>query len=122
MSPIKPSAAVPAALICLGSLWFLKSTALLPDTSTLLALLLAGVGVLLLVLEGVSKSTLTTSPLLIYAGAAVYGLDHLGLGLSHVLSLGMVLAGLLMLIARSDRIPERSPRLVRREREQDQKN
>ncbi|WP_293764968.1 hypothetical protein [uncultured Aquitalea sp.] len=107
---MKKSAALPVALICLGSVWFLKSTALLPNTTTLLSLLLAVSGVLLLIVDGFNKSTLVTSPMLVYAGAAVYLYDNFVLRLSHVMSLGMVLIGLLMLIARSDQIPERSVR------------
>ncbi|WP_199102782.1 hypothetical protein [Aquitalea sp. ASV11] len=107
---MKKSAALPIALICLGAVWFLKSTALLPSTSTLLALLLIIAGVLLGLLDGLNKSTLVSCPLLIYAGAAIYLRDNMGLHLSHLLSLGMVLAGLLMLLSRSDRIPERNAR------------
>jgi hypothetical protein len=107
---MKKSAALPIALICLGAVWFLKSTALLPNTSTLLALLLIAAGCLLGLLDGLNKSTLVSSPLLVYAGAAVYLRDNMGLHFSHLLSLGMVLAGLLMLLSRSERIPERGTR------------
>lgn len=98
---------MPLLLIALGSVWFLKSTALLPNTATLLALLLAGCGLLLLVLEGVNKSSIVSSPLLMYTGAAIWVYDHYGVRFSHVFSLGMVLAGLLMLLAHNRRIPER---------------
>ena len=114
-------AALPIVLICLGSVWFLKSTSLLPNTSTLLALLLAAAGVLLFVVDGFNKSTLVTSPLLVYAGGAIYLYDNLGLRPSHLLSFGMIIAGLLMLLARSEQVPERSrgrPRLPPRDIEQ----
>ena len=104
---MRPSATFPLLLIVLGTLWFLHSSALLPDSTTLLAILLAGAGVALLAIDGVNKSTLVASPLMVYAGAAVWLYRHWALQLSHVLSLGMVLAGLLMLIARSDRIPDK---------------
>lgn len=107
---MKTSVSLPIVLITLGSLWFLKSTYLLPETSTLLALLLAMAGVILFVIDGFNKSSLVTSPMLMYGGAAVYLYDSAGLRLSHVLSLGMVLMGILLLLARSDRIPERSLR------------
>ncbi|KZE32744.1 hypothetical protein EV683_10882 [Crenobacter luteus] len=100
----------PIVLITLGSLWFLKSTALLPDTATVLALLLAGAGVGLFVLDGLNKGSIVSAPLLIYAGAAVYLNDRYGLRFSHVFSLGMVLAGVLMLLAQSSRIPSRGRR------------
>lgn len=107
---MKTSAALPILLITLGSLWFLKSTYLLPETSTMLALLLAASGIVLFVIDGFNKSSLVTSPMLMYGGAAVYLYDSAGLRMSHVLSLGMVLMGILLLMARSDRIPERSVR------------
>lgn len=107
---MKTSVSLPIVLITLGSLWFLKSTYLLPETSTLLALLLAAAGVILFVIDGFNKSSLVTGPMLMYGGAAVYLYDSAGLRLSHVLSLGMVLMGILLLLARSDRIPERSQR------------
>ncbi|MBP7582380.1 hypothetical protein [Vogesella sp. XCS3] len=109
---MKSSAFQPLILIVLGLLWFLKSSALLPDTTTLLALLLAASGVVLLVVDGLTKSTVVTAPMLMYAGVAVYLFDEDKLRLSHMLSLGMILLGLLMLIARSERIPERRQRRV----------
>ena len=107
---MKSSAFLPLVLIVLGVLWFLKSSALLPDTTTLLALMLAASGVVLLVVDGLTKSTLVTAPMLMYAGVAVYLFDEDKLRLSHMLSLGMILLGVLMLIARSERIPERRQR------------
>ncbi|GGX76804.1 hypothetical protein [Vogesella alkaliphila] len=107
---MKPSATLAFVLIILGALWLLKSTALLPDTTTLLAILLAGAGAGLLLIDGITKSSIVTNPMLIYTGAAIYLFDTSRLRLSHSLALGMILLGLLMLIARSDRIPERRPR------------
>ncbi|WP_024301689.1 hypothetical protein [Pseudogulbenkiania sp. MAI-1] len=107
---MKTSVSLPILLITLGSLWFLKSTYLLPETSTLLALLLVVAGVILFVIDGFNKSSLVTGPMLMYGGTAVYLYDSAGLRMSHVLSLGMVLMGILLLLARSDRIPERSLR------------
>ncbi|GGY21884.1 hypothetical protein [Paludibacterium paludis] len=114
---MKQSLAAPIVLITLGSAWFLKSTSLLPDTATLLALLLAATGVLLIIVDGLNKSTLVSAPMLVYGGAAVYYYDSASLRMSHVLSLGMVLLGILLLFARSDRIPERSRPLMRRREE-----
>ncbi len=114
---MKQSVSGPVILITLGSIWFLKSTALLPDTASLLALLLAMTGVMLFFMDGLNKSTLVSSPMLIYSGAAVYFFDSAALRMSHVLSLGMVLLGILMLFARSDLIPERSRPLLRRRAE-----
>lgn len=104
---MKPSATQAFILIILGVLWLLKSTALLPDTTTLLAILLASAGAGLMLIDGITKSSIVTNPMLIYTGAAIYLFDANKLRLSHSLALGMILLGILMLIARSDRIPER---------------
>jgi len=112
---MKPGIIQPIVLIVLGALWLLKSTALLPETSTLLALLLAAAGVLLGLLDGLTKSTIVSSPMLIYAGAAIYLYDHYYLRFSHLAAFGMMLLGILLLLARSNRIPER--RLPRRRNE-----
>lgn len=104
---MKPSASQAFILIILGALWLLKSTALLPETTTLLAILLAAAGIILLLIDGVTKSSIVSSPMLIYAGAAIYLFDTDKLRLSHTLSLGMILLGILMLIARSERIPDK---------------
>ena len=104
------NATFPVLLITAGLLWFLHSTALLPNAHSLVAIGLAVAGAAMLLLDGLNKSTLVSCPMLMYAGAAIYLRDNMGLHLSHLLSLGMVLAGLLMLLSRSDRIPERSAR------------
>jgi len=102
------SVAWPIVLITLGSLWFLKSTALLPETPILLALLLALAGVSIFIIDGLNKTSLVSGSMLIYSGAAVYFFEIRGLRLSHVVSLGMVLFGVLLLLAQSERVPERS--------------
>lgn len=106
---MRSGAIQPLLLIILGLLWFLKSTALLPETTTLLALLLTAAGALLLMMDGLTKSTLVSSPMLVYAGMAVYLFDEDKMRLSHVMSLGMMLLGVLLLLARSPRIPDRRP-------------
>lgn len=107
---MKPSATQAFILIILGALWLLKSTELLPETTTLLAIMLAAAGGVLLLIDGVTKSSIVSSPMLIYAGAAIYLFDEGKIRLSHSLSLGMILLGILMLIARSERIPDKRPK------------
>lgn len=113
------SVAWPIVLITLGSLWFLKSTALLPDTPILLAVLLALAGVGIFLIDGLNKTSLVSGSMLIYAGAAVYFSEGRGLRFSHVVSLGMVLFGVLLLLAQSDRVPDRSPPRHKRLRRND---
>ena len=105
------NATFPLLLIVIGLIWFLRSTGLAPETSTLVALFLAIAGVALLVLDGFNKSTVVNGPLLVYIGAAVY-LHYSELWrVSSLIALGMVLLGLLMLIARSSLIPYKRHRL-----------
>lgn len=113
------SVAWPIVLITLGSLWFLKSTSLLPDTPILLAVLLALAGTGIFLIDGLNKTSLVSGSMLIYAGAAVYFSEVRGLRFSHVISLGMVLFGVLLLIAQSDRVPDRSPPRHKRLRHKD---
>lgn len=104
------NATFPVLLITAGLLWFLHSTELLPSTRSLLAIGLAVAGGAMLLLDGLNKSTLVTCPMLMYAGLAVYGLDHFALPFSVWASCGMVLLGLLLLAARSRTVPERGRR------------
>ena len=105
------SATFPLLLIVVGLIWFLRSTGLAPEASTLVALLLVVAGFTLLILDGFNKSTVVNGPLLVYSGAAVY-LHYSELWrISSLIALGMVLMGLLMLIARSSLIPYKRHRL-----------
>ena len=77
----------------------------------LLALLLQLLAVcVVLLLDGLNKSTLVSCPMLMYAGLVVYGREHFALPFSVWASCGMVLLGLLLLAARSSAVPERSRR------------
>lgn len=104
------NATFPVLLITAGLLWFLHSTALLPNAHSLVAIGLAVAGGAMLLLDGLNKSTLVATPMLGFAALAVYGLDRFGLPFSVWASCGMVLLGLLLLAARSSAVPERSRR------------
>lgn len=99
------NATFPLLLIIVGLIWFLRSTGLAPETSTLVALLLVIAGFALIVLDGFNKSTVVNAPLLVYAGAAVYLHYSYLWRISSLIALGMVLLGIMMLIARSSVIP-----------------
>ncbi len=105
-----PSLAVPLALIIIGALWFLKTTDILPATSTLVAvgLLIAGAAVLLL--DGINKQSVVSGPMLIYTGAAVYLHSQAILPRSPLIALGMMILGALLLFARSHLVPPKSHR------------
>lgn len=104
-------ATFPLLLIVIGVIWFLRSTGLAPETSSLVALFLVIAGLAVLILDGFNKATVVNGPLLMYAGAAVY-LHYSELWrVSSLIALGMVLLGFLMLIARSSLIPYKRHRL-----------
>lgn len=103
----KSSALLPVGLIVFGTLWFLKSADLLPDTADIIAAALIGAGVLVGVLDGFNKQSLISVPMLWYAGAAVYARQHYNIAMPVLAALAMILAGCLMLLARSPLVPEK---------------
>lgn len=104
------STALPLLLIIGGALWFAKTMNWFPPTAVMVAIALAGAGMLSLLIEGINKQSVVLSPLLMYAGAAVYGCYHFQWDdIRPVLALGMVLTGCLMLLARSRMIAPKYP-------------
>lgn len=104
----KPSIFFPLVLIIVGALWFLRATDILPPSYIILAIALCVAGVLVLILDGINKQSIVAGPLLIYCGIAVYLFYRDLLNLSPLIALGMVVSGVLMLIARSDLVPDKS--------------
>ncbi|MDW5417320.1 hypothetical protein R6242_12155 [Iodobacter sp. CM08] len=101
------SAAFPIVLIAIGAGWLVNELQLMPQMGTLIILGLIAAGVAVLAFEGINKSSVVTAPMLIATGFAVYLKDYHGLGLKLAIPALMVLAGLLMLLARSVHIRER---------------
>lgn len=95
----------PVSLIIIGALWFLRSSGILPTTTSLVAIVLMGAGGLVLLLDGFNKQSLFYAPMLFYAGIASYLCSAYRLAVPSLIALGMVLAGCLMLIVRSPGIP-----------------
>jgi hypothetical protein len=99
--------AFPLILIIIGSVWFLNSNGWMPSTPVVLAILLMIAGISVWLMDGMVKSSIVNGTMLIYSGGAVYASYEYGIGGSHLISLGFVLAGILMLLARHDSIPEK---------------
>lgn len=95
----------PLLLITVGAAWFLKSTDILPATSTLIAAAFATVGVLVLLMDGVNKQSVVAGPLLVYVGAAIYLRNTYWIELSPLIALGMMIFGCLLLLSRSSLVP-----------------
>ena len=95
----------PLLLITVGAAWFLKSTDILPATSTLIAAAFATVGVLVLLMDGINKQSVVAVPLLVYVGAAIYLRNTYWIELSPLIALGMMIFGCLLLLYRSSLVP-----------------
>ncbi len=103
---MKPSLAFPLFLIIAGTIWLLRSLNLFPATSDIIAAVLALTGVCIFILEGMNKQTLVVAPTLIYIGGAIYAYERYPISLSTIFAAGMIVSGCLMLLARSDVIPD----------------
>ena len=103
----KPSIFLPLALIIIGALWFLRATDILPPSYIILAIALCVAGILVLIFDGINKQSIVAGPLLIYCGIAVYLFYREIMNLSPLIALGMVVSGILMLLARSNLIPDK---------------
>ena len=100
----------PLILIIFGSVWFLHATDILPPSTILLSIALVVAGFLVLIFDGINKQSFVSGPLLIYCGIAVYLHFHSAVMLSVLVSLGMIIVGLLMLIARTKLVPPKNGR------------
>ena len=101
---------IPLFLIVMGSLWFIKSIDLMPETSSIIAIGLAVLGLVVLITDGINKQSIVAGPLLMYLGAAVYLYYEAWFRISHILSVGMVVLGSLLLLSRSGMVPDKYAR------------
>lgn len=101
----KPSLIIPLALIIIGAIWFLNATHILPATSVMIAIGLAIAGVAVIAMDGLNKQSVVAGPFLVYLGAAIYLRTQEFLPLSPLLALGMMVLGMLLLLARSNIVP-----------------
>ena len=99
-------AALPVVLIVLGVAWLLNSLNWLPEIHWLWILGLAGAGIAILALDGITKSSIVAGPLLILAGLLSFFRQYYGLGWRFIVPVMLIAAGIVMLVARSPAIPE----------------
>jgi hypothetical protein len=104
------NASLPVALIVVGVAWLLWYYRLFPDIDWIIALGLAGAGLAILVLDGISKSSVVSGPFLIAAGIAWLLHDRFRASWFVLLPSLLIVLGVLMLVARLPQIPERSAR------------
>ncbi|NEX59637.1 LiaF transmembrane domain-containing protein [Noviherbaspirillum galbum] len=109
-------AGLPVILIVLGAGWLLHSLNLLPDVHWLWIICLAGAGVGILLVEGFTKSSVISGPLLILAGFMSFCRQTYRVGWGVIIPVMLIAAGILMLVSRSPSIPESRHRLSRMSR------
>lgn len=99
-------AAFPVVLIVVGLAWLLNSLDWLPEVHWLWILGLAGAGLAILGLDGITKSSIVVGPMLMLAGLMSFFRQYHGLQWRIIIPTMLVAAGVLMLVARSPSIPE----------------
>ncbi|WP_051259118.1 hypothetical protein [Chitinibacter tainanensis] len=95
----------PLALIVIGAGWLLHRLDVLPSVSWIIILGLITAGVAVLLLEGLNKSSIVLGPMLIAGGVTTFAQQYLQLARNVQVPLLLILCGLLMLLARSHKIP-----------------
>jgi len=109
-----PNAGLPIALLLLGVAWLLDSLNWLPDIQWVWVIGLVGAGVGILLLDGVTKSSIFSGPLLIVAGILSFLRQFHGLGWRYIVPVILITAGVTLLTARLSAIP--TSRAERRDR------
>ena len=96
----------PIVLIAVGSLLLLHSLDLIPSMRWLWIVGLIAAGALVLMTDGITKSSVVVGPLLMLAGVLQFFRMHSGLAYNLMIPLMLIALGGLLLVARSSVIPE----------------
>ena len=100
------NAALPITLIIVGVLGVVWYLGWFPNIESITALALVAAGVLILITDRITKSSIVLGPMLIAVGASVWVHDTYRLRWWLLVSILLIVLGVLMLIARDPRIPE----------------
>jgi hypothetical protein len=103
-------ASIPVTLIAIGLGWLLWELRLFPDVDWIISLGFIAAGVAVMAIDGINKNSVVIGPFLIAIGLAWLAHDRYGTHWRYIIPFMLVLLGLLMLIARGARIPERRGR------------
>lgn len=108
------SAFIPILLIAAGAGWLLKLQGMAPSLRGIMAAFLALCAIIYLLSGGFNKESVVLAPMLLYV-AACLGLPLFqAFSLSFEIAAGMVLLGVLMLLARLDAVPAMGGKPARR--------
>ena len=97
---------LPVTLIAAGAVWLLFNLDWIPSFNWLITLILIGSGVGILVIEGINKKSIVGGPLLITLGVAWLLHFQYWIQWRFLAPAICIVAGLLMLVARANAIPE----------------
>lgn len=101
------NAATPVTLIIVGVLGLVWYFGWLPDVDSVTAISLIVAGIVILLMDGVNKSSIVLGPALIAGGIAWWAHDQYRLRWTLLASVLLIVVGALMLVARSPGIPEK---------------
>jgi hypothetical protein len=101
------NAALPITLIVVGLVGLVWYFGWFPDADVVTALAFVGAGVLVLALDGITKSSVVLGPTLITIGAMWWLHDAYRLRWSLLVPILLIVIGVLMLVARRPGVPDR---------------
>jgi len=104
------NAALPITLIVVGVIGVIWYLGWFPNVESVTALALVAAGILILITDGITKSSIDLGPMLIAVGTSVWMHDAYRLRWWLLVSILLIVLGVLMLVARDARIPERRSR------------
>jgi lipoprotein signal peptidase len=105
--PVVRDASLPITLIVVGAIGLIWYFRWLPDLDWIISLGFIAGGVLVLIIDRVNKSSIVTGPFLIAVGIAWWLRDTYRWSWNLIIPALLVILGVLMLIARSPRIPDK---------------
>ena len=100
-------ASLPVTLIVVGLGWLLWEFRLFPDIDWIISLGFVAGGIAVLVLDGINKNSVVVGPFLVAIGIVWFMHDRYGTTWRLIVPVMLVVLGVLMLVARSPRVPER---------------
>lgn len=100
-------ASLPITLIVIGVIGLVWYFRWLPDIDWIVSLGFIAGGILVLVVDRINKNSIVTGPFLIAVGVAWWLRDNYRLSWNLIIPTLLVVLGVLMLIARNPRIPDK---------------
>ncbi|MGH8801781.1 MAG: hypothetical protein ACREX6_05740 [Casimicrobiaceae bacterium] len=100
-------ASLPVTLIVIGMGWLLWEFRLFPNVDWIISIGFAIAGIAVLVLDGVNKNSIVLGPFLIAVGIVWIAHGRYWIGWGFIIPALLILLGVLLLVARSPKVPER---------------